>query len=71
MSGLTATLKAPIGKYRVVGVDTFEGPCAEYLIGDFDTELEAKEMAVKRGGIMNPVYVYDDGGKNLFSAGCP
>ena len=34
-------LKAPKGKFRVVGVDTFAGPTDDYLIGDFDTVEEA------------------------------
>ncbi len=28
-------LTAPKGKFRVIGVDTFEGPRADYLIDDF------------------------------------
>lgn len=63
-------LKAPKGKFRVVGVDTFEGPRADYLIGDYDTQEEAEAMATKRGGVMNPTYVYDDKGIGaLFHAG--
>ena len=53
-------LIAPQGKWRVVGVDTFEGPTADYLIADVDTYEEAQKLADEHGGIMNVVYVYDD-----------
>jgi hypothetical protein len=53
-------LIAPSGKYRVVGVDTFEDACADYLIADVDTLKEATDLADKHGGEMNPVYVYND-----------
>lgn len=58
-------LKAPTGKFRVVGVDTFEGPTADYLIGDYATLDEACSIAAKHGGDMNPVYVYDDKGRYM------
>lgn len=53
-------LVAPLGKYRVIGVDTFEGPTADYFIADVNTLEEAIALANKHGGEMNPVYVYDD-----------
>jgi hypothetical protein len=62
-------LTAPKGKFRVVGVDTFEGPTADYLIGDFDSLKEAMAETDKHGGVMNPVYCYDDQGTMLHSAG--
>jgi len=65
----TTVLRAPTGKFRVVGVDTFEGPTADYLIGDFPSLEEAQASATKHGGDMNPVYVYDSSGKMLFQAG--
>ena len=66
--GLKALSK---GCYRVVGVDTFEGPLADYLIADVpDLEL-AKQMADRRGGPMNPVYIYDFEGKLVYQAGTP
>lgn len=58
-------LKAPQGKYRVIGVDTFESMDADYLIGDFESKEEALKVAEKRGGEMNPTYVYDDTGKEI------
>jgi hypothetical protein len=64
-------LIAPTGKFRVIGVDTFEGPDADFLIGDFITVAEAIRAAKPRAGDMKPVYVYDDRGKLLFSAGKP
>ena len=60
---------APEGKFRVIGVDTFEGPCADYLVGDYDTLEEAAGVCAKHGGQMNPVYVYDDTGKRRLQAG--
>ncbi len=62
-------LIAPRGQFRVVGVDTFEGPCADYLIGDYKTSEEAIKIAKEHGGEMNPVYVYDDKGTRLFKCG--
>lgn len=66
---MATALKAPAGKFRVVGVDTFEGPRADYLIGDYSLLEKAKEVADEHGGTMNPVYVYDAGGKMLHKAG--
>ena len=34
-------LSAPPGRLRVVEVDTFEGPTADYLVGDFEAAEEA------------------------------
>jgi hypothetical protein len=62
-------LKAPKGKFRVVGVDTFEGFDADYLIGDYDTIEEARKVCTERGGVMNSCYVYDDSGMQLAEAG--
>lgn len=55
-------LKAPTGKFRVVGVDTFEGPTADYPLGDFDDLADAVKQAKEHSGTMNPCYVYDDKG---------
>jgi hypothetical protein len=62
-------LQADPGMFRVVGVDTFEGPGAEYMIGDFDDPNDACQTAREHGGTMNPVYVYDDEGVMVFKAG--
>jgi hypothetical protein len=62
-------LSAEPGKFRVVGVDTFEGLTADYLIGDYPTEKIAIDEAKKHGGEMNPVYVYDDTGDMKFRCG--
>lgn len=59
--------KAPKGKTRVVGVDTFSHE--DWLEGDFDTVEEAKKHAASRGGTMLKMHVYDDTGKHLFDAG--
>jgi hypothetical protein len=63
------TQKAPKGKFRVIGVDTFEGPTADYLIGDYDTLGKAVAACNTHGGTMNPCYVFDDRGINLHKAG--
>lgn len=53
-------LKAPKGKFRVIGVDTFNG--ANWIQGDFDTKEKAFDKATHNfvGCKMN---VYDDKGK--------
>lgn len=57
--------KAPKGKFRVIGVDTFDG--GDWCEGDFTTIEEAKAKAV--GGEMLIKYVYDDQGKCIYSNG--
>jgi len=63
--GTRERLKAPKGMFRIVGVDTFEGPRADYLINDFESQEEAMKVAKRHGGVMNPVHVYDDQGTSL------
>lgn len=58
---------APKGKFRVVGVDTFDG--GDWVEGDCDTLEEAIELANKTGGTMLKTHVYDDKGKSLYHAG--
>lgn len=58
---------APKGKFRVVGVDTFDG--GDWLEGDFDTLEKASEHADKKGGEMTVMHVYDDQGRHLHKAG--
>ena len=65
----TEKFKAPPGKFRVIGVDTFEGPFADYPIAVVDTLAEAQELVKIHGGEMNPVYAYDDTGKLVAQAG--
>ena len=57
------------GKYRVTGYDTFEGPNADFPIGEYDTLKEAKDVADERSGLMTCMYVHDDRGKQLHKAG--
>ncbi len=64
-------LIAPSGMYRVVGVDTFEAFDADYLVSDVPDFETAKQMADRRAGSMNPVYVYDDNGKLVHEGGKP
>lgn len=64
-------LIAPRGKFRLIGVDTFEGPFADFLVGDFDNRDDAIAEATARGKAMTPMYLYDDAGKLVFSAGKP
>ena len=65
--GTDLELKAPEGKFRVVGVDTFDG--TEWVEGDYDTYLMAQSVALKKGGAMLKTHVYDENGKHLFEAG--
>lgn len=60
-------LRAPKGKFRVVGVDTFDN--TDWLQGDFDTFGEAKEVANKKGGTMTKMYVYNEKEDILHDAG--
>jgi hypothetical protein len=60
-------LKAPSGKYRVVGVDTFDR--TDWVEGDFDTEADAVKHAQSRGGTMLKMHVYDDRGRHVSQAG--
>jgi hypothetical protein len=55
------------GKYRVVGVDTFDG--TDWVEGDYDTLEEAKKVADEKGGTMLKTHVYDASGKHVYGAG--
>ena len=55
---MNVELKAPPGKYRVVGVDTFDG--TDWIDGDYDSEQEARKAARKLGGTMQKSYIYTD-----------
>ncbi len=61
------TRSAPKGKYRVVGVDTFDG--GDWHQGDFDTLEAAMECARSKGGQMTVMHVYDDAGVHKGNAG--
>jgi 5-methylcytosine-specific restriction endonuclease McrA len=58
--------KAPAGKFRLLGVDTFYGPGADFLVGDFSYRTEAITEATRRASDMKPFYVYDDAGHLLY-----
>jgi hypothetical protein len=62
-------LKAPKGKYRVVGVDIFSNE--DYLIGDFKSYDDARKTVTKWGehAQMTKIYLYDDKGRILCEAG--
>lgn len=60
-------LRAPRGKYRVIGVDTFDG--TDWVVGDFDTLEVAVQRAREKGGEMLKTHVYNDHGEHLFEAG--
>lgn len=59
--------QAPKGKFRVVGVDTFDG--GDWVQQDCDSLDEAIEVAKKNGGQMTKMHVYDENGNHLFDAG--
>ncbi|MBR9678255.1 MAG: hypothetical protein GOU97_03130 [Nanoarchaeota archaeon] len=59
--------KSPEGKFRVIGVDSFDG--TDWVAGDFPTLEEAIEVADEKGGKMTKMYVYNDKGKSLYNAG--
>lgn len=58
---------APKGKFRVIGVDTFDS--SDWVSGDFDTQQEAVEHANEKGGVMLKTHVYDDNGNHIHEAG--
>ena len=64
----TVEHRAPAGQFRVIACDTFEGPFADYLVGDF-AELDAA-IAAAKGALepMTAVYVYDKNGQLKFNA---
>jgi len=62
-------LKAPIDKYRAIGVDTKEDITADYLLGDFTSLRAAIEAARKRAGHRQPVFIYDHKGSLLAKFG--
>jgi hypothetical protein len=59
--------KAPKGKFRVIGVDTFDG--GDWHQGDFDTKEAALACARAKGGEMTKMYVYDDRGRHVGNYG--
>jgi hypothetical protein len=65
--GETFTHRPPKGKFRVVGVDTFDGD--DWVQGDFDTREAALACAHEKGGPMTKMHVYDDTGRHIGQAG--
>jgi len=61
--------KAPQGKYRIIGVDTFDG--TDWLEKDCDTLVEAQEYITTKvkGQQMLKMYIYDDKGKYVADVG--
>lgn len=61
--------KAPKGKFRVIGVDTFEG--GDWVEGDFKTLEAAHKHAKKRtkGKQMLMMHIYDDTGAHHHDVG--
>ena len=70
MNTMTA-LSKPIqpGKFRVIGMDTFEGPTADWIEADFDTSEAAIAHANSRGGSMTMMHVYNDQHRHISEAG--
>lgn len=60
---------APPGKFRVIGVDTFDGD--DWVEGDFDTKEAAIAHAADRtkGKQMLKMHVYDDTGRHISASG--
>ena len=59
--------KAKEGKFRVIGVDTFD--YTDWIEGDFDSKKEAFKKADEIGGNMLKTHVYDYKGNHLYEAG--
>jgi len=60
--GSKAELKAPPKSFRVIRIDLSLG-ADNVVMGDFETLLEAKEVATRRAHVGSPVYIYDDEGE--------
>ena len=63
------TRKAPDGKFRVVGVDTFDGQ--DWVQGDFgslDLAEKAADQFVENQQMLK-MHVYDDQGKHHYQTG--
>jgi hypothetical protein len=60
-------LKAPEGKFRVIGVDTFDG--TDWIYGDYDTKEIAVTLANEKAGNMLKTHVYDDQGNHIHEGG--
>jgi hypothetical protein len=54
-------LKAPPGKFRVIGDDLRDGH--SFMVGDFDALETAEQRAKERGGVGTPTHVYNDRGE--------
>lgn len=65
----TFSRKAPAGKFRVIGVDTFDGD--DWVEGDFDTVNLARAHAAKKtaGEQMLKMHIYNDQGIHVAAAG--
>ncbi len=59
--------RAPEGKFRVIGVDTFDH--SDWIYGDYDTKEEAISLANTKGGTMLKTHVYDDQANHIHQAG--
>ncbi len=63
MKNMLFNRKAPIGMYRVIGLDTFDG--GDWLDSDHDTLEAAETVAKHKGRDTIVMYIYDDEGKYL------
>lgn len=59
--------KAPKGKFRVIGVDTFDN--VDWIEDDFPSKEEAIDCANKKGGTMLKTHVYNDQGYHIHDGG--
>jgi len=59
----TIELKAPKGKFRTTGYDSFSHE--DWIYGDHDTLEEARMFATIKGRMMNIVYIWDDKGNRV------
>lgn len=61
--------KAPKGKFRVIGVDTFDG--GDWVEGDFKSLAAAKKHVADEtaGKQMLKMHIYDDTGEHVHGAG--
>lgn len=58
---------APTGKFRVIGVDTFDG--GDWVSGDFASLEGAITHAALNAGEMTMMHIYDDRGHHVKNYG--
>ena len=59
--------QAPPGKFRIIGVDTFDG--SDWLENDCDTLEGVQKLVDEKGDKMTMMYIYNDKGEYVGETG--